>query len=139
MDDSLTAATAALVTLAEKGIPTDIQELLVYGNPERGIAPGALSAAIKAVLPAAPFDAMKSYQEFRESYVQSGVKLTASLIVRRYLEKLRSHPGFPERKYPPEYYADELTNEIATALTAAIETANVKAVNTAGIQHRLGE
>jgi hypothetical protein len=47
------------------------------------------------------------------------VKLTATLIVRRYLEKLRSHPGSPERRYPPEYYADELVEEIATALKAA--------------------
>jgi len=46
------AATAALTALAEHGIPPDVQELLVVGNPDRGIAPGALSKAVKAVLTA---------------------------------------------------------------------------------------
>jgi hypothetical protein len=45
----LELATAAIVTLTEHGIPPDVQELLVYGNPSRGIAPGALSKAIRAV------------------------------------------------------------------------------------------
>jgi len=40
--------TAALVALAEAGVPTDVQELLIHGNPARGIPPGALKAAIKA-------------------------------------------------------------------------------------------
>ena len=39
---------AALVVLAEHGIPTDIQDLLVSGDPMRGIRPGALHAAIRA-------------------------------------------------------------------------------------------
>ena len=39
---------AALVSLAESGIPTDIQGLLVEGNPARGIAPGALRKALVA-------------------------------------------------------------------------------------------
>jgi hypothetical protein len=38
----------ALVILAQAGIPTDIQELLVAGNPMKGIAPGALERAILA-------------------------------------------------------------------------------------------
>ena len=41
---------AALTTLAERGIPADIQEMLVSGNPDRGIAPGALAYALKAAL-----------------------------------------------------------------------------------------
>jgi len=36
----------ALVVLAQHNIPPDIQELLVSGDPVRGIAPGALEAAI---------------------------------------------------------------------------------------------
>lgn len=39
---------AALVALAQLNFPTDIQELLVRGNPKCGIAPNALRAAINA-------------------------------------------------------------------------------------------
>lgn len=46
----LEAAAAALIVLARFNVPTDTQELLVFGNPDRGVPPGALSAAIKAVL-----------------------------------------------------------------------------------------
>ena len=49
-DQDRDAATAALVALAADNIPTDIQELLVYGNPDRGVRPGALSRAIAAAL-----------------------------------------------------------------------------------------
>lgn len=45
-------ASAALVALAQRGIPADLQELLIYGDPMRGIAPGALSHAIQAALKA---------------------------------------------------------------------------------------
>lgn len=38
--------TAALVALAEAGIPTDVQELLVRGDASRGIAPGAILKAL---------------------------------------------------------------------------------------------
>lgn len=41
--------TAALLALAQHGIPPDIQELLLAGDPTRGIAPGALRAALDAV------------------------------------------------------------------------------------------
>lgn len=34
-----------LLTLAGFGIPADVQELLIRGNPDRGIRPGALAAA----------------------------------------------------------------------------------------------
>lgn len=44
----LNCATATLAALAEAGIPADIQELLVRGDVSRGIAPGALSKAVKA-------------------------------------------------------------------------------------------
>lgn len=44
----LLETTAALMALAEAGIPTDIQELLIHGDPSRGIPPGALKAALKA-------------------------------------------------------------------------------------------
>lgn len=37
---------AALVVLAQRGVPPDIQELLVRGNPQIGVAPGALRAAL---------------------------------------------------------------------------------------------
>lgn len=42
------AKVAALVQLAEAGIPPDIQELLTLGNPMKGVAPGALWKAIAA-------------------------------------------------------------------------------------------
>jgi hypothetical protein len=46
----LEAAAAALMELAVRNIPADIQELLVYGNPMRDIPPGALTAAIRAAI-----------------------------------------------------------------------------------------
>jgi hypothetical protein len=39
---------AAVTALAEAGIDPDVQELLVAGNPRRGVAPGALAKALKA-------------------------------------------------------------------------------------------
>jgi hypothetical protein len=54
-DRDLHAAAAALVALAEHEIPTDTQELLVNGDPNRGVRPGALSKAIRA--------ALRSYRE----------------------------------------------------------------------------
>ncbi len=50
MDVDRKAATDALMSLAQDGIPPDVQELLVYGNPIRDIKPGALSRALKAAL-----------------------------------------------------------------------------------------
>lgn len=44
----LDCATAMLNALTEAGIPADIQELLVRGDVSLGIAPGALSKAVKA-------------------------------------------------------------------------------------------
>ncbi|SPL64446.1 DUF551 domain-containing protein [Ochrobactrum soli] len=48
--DRLDAATAALISLTEAGIPTDVQELLIVGDPSRGVAPGSLSKAIATVI-----------------------------------------------------------------------------------------
>lgn len=42
------ALTAALVALTRYGIAPDIQELLLRGNPDLGVRPGALAAAIRA-------------------------------------------------------------------------------------------
>lgn len=39
---------AALVVLAEHGIPADVQELLVGGDPARGVPPGALAKVLAA-------------------------------------------------------------------------------------------
>lgn len=50
VDPDVEAAAAGLCALAEYGIPVDVQELLVRGDPMRGIRPGALSACIKATL-----------------------------------------------------------------------------------------
>jgi len=36
----------ALIALAKHNIPPDVQELLVSGDPSRGIAPGALAGAL---------------------------------------------------------------------------------------------
>ena len=47
VDESVRVA-AALLALAERGIPTDIQEMLLAGNPNAGIAPKAIHAAIAA-------------------------------------------------------------------------------------------
>ena len=49
-DPELDAACAALTVFSEFGIPPDVQELLVMGNPKMGIKPGALSKAVKAIL-----------------------------------------------------------------------------------------
>lgn len=46
----LEAAAAALMELTVRGIPPDIQELLVHGSLSRGISPGALSAAMRAAM-----------------------------------------------------------------------------------------
>lgn len=39
---------AAMVALAEAGVPTDVQSLLVHGNPSWNLAPGALAKALVA-------------------------------------------------------------------------------------------
>ena len=49
-DKDLEAASAALMELTVRGIPPDIQELLVHGSLSLGIAPGALSAAMRAAM-----------------------------------------------------------------------------------------
>lgn len=49
LDEILDEATA-LLELAECNIPPDIQELLVRGDPMRGIPPRALRRAIAAVM-----------------------------------------------------------------------------------------
>jgi hypothetical protein len=43
------AACAALIVLARYNIPPDVQELLIRGNPNRDIRPGALGAAIRTL------------------------------------------------------------------------------------------
>jgi hypothetical protein len=49
MDDKAAVEIAGvLVALARLNIPADIQELLVHGNPTSGIAPNALSAALRS-------------------------------------------------------------------------------------------
>jgi hypothetical protein len=50
IDTDLEAASAALVSLACDNIPPDVQELLVRGDPQRDIRPGAFSRAIQAAL-----------------------------------------------------------------------------------------
>lgn len=49
MDQILDEATA-LLALAERGVPPDIQEMLVHGDASRGIAPRALRSAINEVM-----------------------------------------------------------------------------------------
>lgn len=39
----------ALISLARSNIPPDVQELLLHGNPDRGIPPGALKRLIEQV------------------------------------------------------------------------------------------
>lgn len=39
----------ALAVLARFNITPDVQELLIYGNPSRGVPPGALAAVLKAL------------------------------------------------------------------------------------------
>lgn len=46
----LEAAAVALLKLAEYNIPTDIQELLIQGDPMRGIRPGAFVAALSVAI-----------------------------------------------------------------------------------------
>lgn len=40
----------ALQALVEAGVPTDVQELLLYGNPDLGVKPKALEKAIIAAM-----------------------------------------------------------------------------------------
>lgn len=49
-DTDLRAAVAALIALSKHNIPPDVQELLIYGNPDRKIRPGAFRAAMQAAL-----------------------------------------------------------------------------------------
>lgn len=51
-DKDIEAAAAALMELTVRGIPVDVQELLVHGSLSRGISPGALSAAMRAAMDA---------------------------------------------------------------------------------------
>ena len=44
----------ALRALAEAGVPTDVQELLLYGNPDRSVKPNALERALEAALKKEP-------------------------------------------------------------------------------------
>lgn len=44
------AAVAALLAMATHGVPPDIQELLIHGNPDMHVRPGALAAAIGAAM-----------------------------------------------------------------------------------------
>lgn len=46
--DSHDADVVALVTLAQSGIPTDVQDLLIRGDAMRGIAPGAITKVLGA-------------------------------------------------------------------------------------------
>jgi hypothetical protein len=46
----LEAAAVALLKLAEYNIPVDVQELLINGNPSRGIRPGAFVAALSVAI-----------------------------------------------------------------------------------------
>lgn len=50
--------TAALVALAYHDVPTDVQGLLVHGSATRSVPPGALRAAILAVVRALPGEVM---------------------------------------------------------------------------------
>lgn len=51
MSDTLTTHDVpALLALTEAGVPSDVVELLVRGDPMRGIAPGALHKAITAAM-----------------------------------------------------------------------------------------
>lgn len=45
------AIVAALTVLAHYGVPTDVQELLLRGNPDLKCRPGALAAALIAANP----------------------------------------------------------------------------------------
>ena len=49
-DRILEAATAALTALAEHGIHSDTQEVLVHGSKQQGVPPGALSKVVRAAL-----------------------------------------------------------------------------------------
>lgn len=55
---------AALVILAEANIPPDIQELLVRGDPMRGIAPNALGKALTAARQQGIEDAAKVAENY---------------------------------------------------------------------------
>lgn len=49
-DEQKPLAVTALLALARHGVPPDVQELLVHGNPALGLPPGALAKAVSAVI-----------------------------------------------------------------------------------------
>lgn len=58
---TLDQTTAAMIALAEAGIPADVQELLVRGDPDRGIAPGAIAKALNT-RPTAPVEGLDTVE-----------------------------------------------------------------------------
>ncbi len=59
--------TSALVALAQAGIPTDVQELLIRGDASRGIAPGAILKALNTrPAPAAADTGLVTYEPYLE-------------------------------------------------------------------------
>lgn len=76
------AATAALVILAEHGIAPDVGELLVFGNPSRGIAPGALVKVL----------AHHAQQARLEGYQQGGDDARAAIAAMIDAQHDRYHP-----------------------------------------------
>lgn len=56
----------ALVILARLNVPVDIQELLVIGNPDQGISPGALAKVIATVVADMTAQIEKSKHVIRE-------------------------------------------------------------------------
>lgn len=57
MSQNVDAVTAALIALVRRGVPADVQELLVYGDPHQGVPPGALAAVVGAVTAWQPIEA----------------------------------------------------------------------------------
>lgn len=53
----------ALTRLARAGIPTDIQELLISGDPMRGIPPGALEKALPPPVVAIPMTPSRRFYD----------------------------------------------------------------------------
>lgn len=76
---------APLVALAEAGIPPDVQELLVQGDPMRGISPGALAKAIDATALAACAEELEKVKRERDNLRARVAELEGALRDARFL------------------------------------------------------
>ncbi|MGE5500619.1 MAG: hypothetical protein ACM3W4_01695 [Ignavibacteriales bacterium] len=72
VEEDVTPLVAALTALAEHGIPTDTQELLLRGHAVRSIPPGALKKAVNAALTSSSAKPTEEDAEQIERRIEAG-------------------------------------------------------------------